>query len=220
MWAHLVWFVGGAALAFATPYLFTCALDLQHDLYYLIYFTAILGFLSAYVAMMQVDVLHNFRYGWRWSLAIGVPVSAFLVAGVLARDSTGGPDGLYSMFEVLWRGLAYGVIDALMLTVFPGLVALALLRGNIAGLGRRLLFAAVMLPLVLFITGVYHLGYEQFREDGIGAPEFGNTVISMPMLATANPIGSVIAHASMHIAADIHLYETDVYLPPQTEAPE
>jgi len=112
-----MWFAGGAGLVFATPYIFTSILDLQHDWYYLVYFAATLAFLSAF-------------------------------------------------------------------------------------------------------TGVYHLGYDQFREDGIGAPEFGNTVISIPMLATANPVGSVMAHASMHIAADIHVYETDVYLPPQTEAPD
>jgi hypothetical protein len=76
-----------------------------------------------------------------------------------------------------------------------------------------------MFPLVLVITGAYHLGYEQFREDGIGPPEIGNTIISVPMLATGNPLGSIAAHASMHVTADIHAYETDVFLPPETEAP-
>lgn len=68
------------------------------------------------------------------------------------------------------------------------------------------------------ITAVYHLGYEQYREDGVGAPETGNTIISMPMLLTANPLGSVAAHASMHVAAVAHAYETEVRLPPATEA--
>jgi hypothetical protein len=46
----------------------------------------------------------------------------------------------------------------------------------------------------------------------------GNTIISVPSLLTANPVGSIIAHASMHVAADVHAYETDVFLPPQTDA--
>jgi hypothetical protein len=215
-----LWFAAGAVLGFATPYIFTSILDLQHDWYHLVYFIVTLGFLSAYAAAMRIDVLELLQRSWKWSVAIGIPVSLFLVLGVLSRDSTDGPEGSYATFEVVWRGAAYGVVDALLLSAFPGAVAFALLKKDIAGLGRRLLFAALAFPLVLIMTGVYHLGYEQFRNDGIGGPEFGNTVISVPMLATANPIGSVIAHASMHVAADIHVYETDLYLPPQTEAPE
>jgi len=217
---HLLWFAGGAGLGFVTPYTFTSMLDFQHDFYYLVYFAITLAFLSAYTATMQVNIPELFQRSWKWSAAIGLPVSVFLVLGVLSRDSTDGPQGLYAVFEALWRGLAYGIVDALFLTAFPGAVAFALLRRNVAGMGRHLLFAFVALPMVLVITGVYHLGYEQFREDGIGGPEFGNAAISVPMLATASPIGSIVAHASMHVAADIHVYETDLYLPPQTEAPE
>jgi hypothetical protein len=63
------------------------------------------------------------------------------------------------------------------------------------------------------ITAVYHLGYSQYREDGVGAPETGNTIISMPMLLSTNPIGSVADHAAMHISAVAHNYETEVRLP-------
>ena len=71
---------------------------------------------------------------------------------------------------------------------------------------------------MITITAVYHLGYSQYREDGIGAPETGNTIISMPMLLTTNPIGSVVDHAAMHISAVAHNYETEVRLPPPTRA--
>ncbi len=72
------------------------------------------------------------------------------------------------------------------------------------------------MPLVLLITATYHLGYPQYREDGVGKPEIGNTIISVPMFATANPIGALIAHATMHTTAVAHSYETDVFLPPKT----
>lgn len=90
--------------------------------------------------------------------------------------------------------------------------------GHVAGLRRRVAFAALALPLVLVITAVYHLGYEQFREDGLRQPETGNTVLSIPMLLTANPAGSIIAHAAMHVTAVAHAYETPTYLPPQSSA--
>ncbi len=77
--------------------------------------------------------------------------------------------------------------------------------------------------LTLIITTTYHWGYSQIRDSGLErkgllGPEIGNTVISIPTLATANPLGSFIAHASMHVTAVGHSYETDLFLPPQASA--
>lgn len=217
---HLGWFASGAAIGFLVPYVFSSVLELNHDLYYGIYFSIAFAFLSAYVVTTRLDVARLFAISWRWSLALALPATAFVVANVLSRDSTPGPSGAYAVFEVLWRGLGYGVVDALLLTAFPAAIAFSLLAGQVFGVRRRLLFAAVMLPLVLIITGTYHLGYEQFREDGIGPPELGNAVISVPSLAAVSPLGSIVAHSAMHVTADIHAYETDVFLPPQTDAPD
>lgn len=217
--AHLVWFASGTALGFTVPWLFTSVLDFQHDLYYAAYFGAVLGFLALYARVTALDVTAMFRENWRWSIALGVPAAAFVVANVLSQDGTPGPSGAYAVFELGWRGLLYGIVDAVLLTVFPAAVAFSLLSGRLAGFGRRALFAAVMLPMVLLITGAYHLGYDQYREDGIAGPETGNTIISVPTLLSANPLGSVVAHAAMHVAADLHSYETDTFLPPQTDAP-
>ena len=107
-------------------------------------------------------------------------------------------------------------MDALLLSAFPGFVAYSILRGRVAGLTGKLRYTALALPLVLLITATYHLGYPQYREDGVGKPEIGNTIISVPMFATANPIGALIAHATMHTTAVAHSYETDVFLPPKT----
>ena len=84
---------------------------------------------------------------------------------------------------------------------------------------RRLGYFAASLVLVVTITAAYHLGYAQYRPDGLGEPEKGNTLISVPALLTANPAGSVIAHTGMRIASVAHIYETDVRLPPKTNAP-
>lgn len=217
---HLGWFASGAAIGFLVPFFFSSVLELNHDLYYGIYFTIALGFLAVYIRATGVDIARLFATGWRLSLVLTVPATAFLVLNVLSRDSTPGPSGAYAVFEVAWRGLGYGIVDALLLTAFPAAVAFSVLGGKVHGLRRRLTFAVIMLPLVLIITGTYHLGYEQFREDGIGPPEFGNTVISVPSLAAVSPVGSVIAHSAMHVTADIHAYETDIFLPPQTDAPD
>ena len=79
-------------------------------------------------------------------------------------------------------------------------------------------YFAASLALVITITAAYHLGYERYRDVGVREPETGNILISMPMLLTANPVGSVLDHSAMHVAAVIHEYEGDTRLPPQTDA--
>jgi len=152
-WVHFAWFGGGTLVAFLIPYLLTSVAGLQHDVYYLIYFATVLSFLYIYVRLTHVDVWAVFARNWRWSLALGAAATVFVVANVLSRDSTDGPSGGYLAFELAWRGVAYGVVDALLLTAFPGLVVVGLMRGRISGLLRRVEFAALALVLVMIITG-------------------------------------------------------------------
>lgn len=213
------WFVLGSAVAFVIPYLFTSVWEINHDIYYGIYFAAVAAFLGAFIRSEDVDIRALLSANWQLSFGVGVLAAAFVVMNVLRNeDSTPHPAGLYFAFEVGWRGLLYGVVDALLLTAFPAALALAFVGGKLQGAASRLTFAAVALALTLVLTAVYHLGYAQFREDGVGAPEIGNTIISVPALVSANPVGSVVAHASMHVAAVTHSYETDTFLPPQTNA--
>ena len=137
---------------------------------------------------------------------------------MLREEATDRPSGAYFLFELLWRGVSYGAIDALLLTAFPCAVVYRLMRSPPSGLGGRLRFAVLALPLIVLITAVYHLGYPQYRDDGVRQPETGNILISTPALATVNPLGSVLAHVSMHVAAVAHSYETPTFLPPETES--
>ncbi len=213
-----VWFVFGSVVAFAVPYLGVSVFDLQHDVYYLVYFAATLALLATYARVEQIDIAEVFRRRWLWSIGIGVVLAVFLVFNVFhGSDATPRPHGGYFFFELLWRGVGYGVIDALLLTAFPGVVAYRILHGRIAGITGRLRYTALALPLIIIITATYHWGYPQIRQDGVSRPETGNTLISIPMLATANPAGSIIAHVSMHITAVIHAYESRDYLPPVTK---
>ena len=215
--AQFGWYASGALIGFLIPFIFSSTLELNHDAYYAIYFAVALAFLLIYVRETDTDIRDVFLRNWRWSVVLGAAAAAILVVGVITReDSTPRPDGLYLLFSIAWRGVTYGIVDALLLTAFPMLVAYAAFGGQLPGWPRKVAFAALAFVLVSIITATYHLGYEQFREDGVAGPETGNAIISLPAILTANPAGSVIAHASMHVAADIRAYETDLYLPPQT----
>jgi hypothetical protein len=216
---HLGWFALFCAVAFLVPYLSVTVLSLQHDAFYLAYFAVTIALVSAYIAVERVAVADVFLLRWRWSIGIGAILAALLVFNVFStEDATAHPRGAYFVFELLWRGVGYGLIDTLLLTVVPCLVAYQLLRGHIDGLKGKLRFTALALPLVILVTATYHLGYPQYRQDGLSRPETGNVLISIPTFATANPVGSVVAHVSQHVAAVTHAYESRIFNPPVTKS--
>ena len=215
---HGAWFAVVAGVAFLVPHLGVSVLGLQHDRYYLVYFAVSMALLVAYVRVEHVNVRRIFARSWPWSVGLGVVTGAAVAFNVLGEKATDRPGGAYFLFELLWRGVTYGAVDALLLSAFPGFVAYSVLRGRVDGFVGKARFTALALPLMLAITATYHLGYPQYRQDGVGKPEIGNTIISVPMFATANPVGAVIAHVTMHTTAVAHAYETDVFLPPETKA--
>jgi hypothetical protein len=216
---HLAWFAVVCVVAFLVPFLGVSVVDLQHDLFYIVYFAVTIGVVATYVRVEQVEVAAIFRRRWRWSLGIGVLLAAFLIFNVFnTEDATARPHGAYFVFELLWRGVGYGLIDTLLLTIFPCFVAYKLLDGRVDGLKGKLRLTALTLPLVVVITATYHWGYPQYREDGLSRPETGNVLISIPTFATANPVGSVAAHVSQHVAAVTHSYEAEIFNPPVTKS--
>lgn len=218
-WAtQLRWFAAAAVLGFAVPFVFSSTLDLHHDVYLGIYLVAVLAFFAAYAVQTGLDVGAAVRRNWKLGALLGAVFGILLVINVLGEDKTPHPTGVYYAFELVWRGGVYGAVDALLLTVLPCLVVLRSLGGTLGTWRRRLAYFGTSLLLVVTITAIYHLGFSQYREDGVRAPEIGNTLISMPMLLSANPIGSVADHAAMHISAVAHEYETGVRLPPPAKA--
>ncbi len=215
---QLGWFGASAVVGFAVPYLGSTVLDLPHDVYLAIYFASVLALCASYVSSTGLDLRTTLSRHWKLSSLLGLVFGLALVRNVLSEVATPRPDGAYFVFELFWRGGIYGAIDALLLTVLPCLIVYRSLGGRLATWRRRLAYFGASLALVMTMTAFYHLGYSQYREDGIGAPETGNTIISMPMLLTTNPIGSVVDHVAMHISAVAHNYETEVRLPPPTKA--
>jgi hypothetical protein len=216
--AQLPWYASAVLVGFVVPYVGSSLLKLQHDVYLAAYFVAVLSLLGAYARATALDVRATVRRRWKLSLLLGLVMGAALVGNVLGAAGSPHPSGAYFAFELLWRGALYGTVDALLLTALPCLVVYRGLGGHLGTWRRRLTYFVASLALVTAITAAYHLGYTQYRQDGIKQPETGNVLISLPMLLTTNPIGSVLDHAAMHVAAVTHDYETTVRLPPPTTA--
>lgn len=215
---QLRWFAAAAVVSFAVPFIFSSVLALQHDVYLGIYFAVVLAGFATYATATQLDVRAALLRHWKLGVALGIAFGFALVRNVFSETATPHPHGSYYVFELVWRGGIYGAVDALLLTVLPCLVAYRALGGRLGTWRRRGAYLAASLALVVTITGIYHLGYTQYRHDGIGQPETGNVLISTPMLLSTNPLGSIADHMAMHVSAVTHTYNTAVRLPPPTKA--
>jgi hypothetical protein len=149
-------------------------------------------------------------------LGLTVVASALLVAVVLGKGATTRPDGPELVGAVLWRGVAYGLADGLLLSAFPILAVFAIFEGTRV---RKRVIGTIAIGLAALVasmamTATYHLGYSDFRSEKVRQPVAGDVVWSAPTLLTLNPIGAPITHAAMHVTAVLHTYETDLFLPP------
>lgn len=214
-----VWLAGGLVIAFLTPFVFADLVDLPRDAYYGVYAAVVLGFVTAWAWTSHLAVAPVALRNWRWAVGLGLIAAAVLAVMVLrTEDATVRPDGWTLIGAVAWRGVVYGAIDGLLLSVFPILAVFTAFEGHPAR-GRRLgviAVGALALLASLAMTATYHLGYSDFRSEKLRKPLIGDVVWSTPTLLTLSPLGAPIAHIGLHTAAVLHSYETDVFLPPHT----
>jgi hypothetical protein len=213
---HLAWLAAGLAGAFAIPFVFADMLELQRDLYYAVYIVSVAAFFSLWVRTTGLSLTSMIRRRWLLCIGLTLAASALLMAVVLGKDATPRPDGFALMGAVVWRGLAYGLADGLLLSAFPILAVFAMFEGTRV---RKRMIGTIAVGLAALLasmamTATYHLGYSDFRSEKVRQPLAGDVVWSAPTLLTLNPIGAPLTHAAMHITAVLHSYETDVFLPP------
>ena len=216
----LLWLGAAAVLFFLVPFVGTGRLELQPDLYYLGYFTVAVVFFAAFLARHGAALRPLWTVHLWQSLLIGALAGIALAIGIFNQAATPHPDGWRFGFQIIWRGLIYGSVDALTLYVFPAAVAYLLLHGNRNGLRRKAAFAGLAVLLSLLVTTTYHLGYSEYRGDTIKYPEIGALVANVPTALTGNPLGAVLTHDTMHVSAVVHQNEGGAQhmLPPATTA--
>lgn len=217
---HWLWLAGGLALGFSIPFLLADVLELNRDLYYGLYSAAVVGYVGAWAAITGQPVRRLVSRRLGLAVALGIVAGAILTLMIYrTEDSTARPDGIELAAAIVWRGVVYGAVDGLLLSVFPILVVFAAFAGTKLRERARgtVVVALIALTASLAMTAVYHAGYSDFRGGKLRQPVAGDVVWSAPTLLTLNPVGAPIAHAAMHTAAVLHSYETDTFLPPHSE---
>lgn len=213
---YLVWVVAAGVLGFAISTIFAGILRLPRNVYLIPYIGLSALFLYAYVRWSGLSIAELFQHNWVWGLVGAMLLAVFLVRNVLSQPVAPKSRGLTLVLDILWSGVAYGLTDALLLTVLPVFAtwqAFTLLNWTATWPGKILVGILAMLASIL-VTTAYHLGYPEYRGTGMRGPVIGNTTMTLGYLLTNNPLAAILSHISMHIAAVLHGPASVTQLPP------
>jgi hypothetical protein len=191
-------------------------MKLSRRVFLIPYIGLISAFLFWFFRANEIDVFAFLVENWIWGVVAGVIVSVFLVKNVRSQPASRQTTGGELVLDIAWLGFAYGLIDALFLNVMP---VLAVWNGfsQVGWAGSWLGKIGVgFLGLLasLLVTLAYHSGYSEFRNKRMGLVLMGNSLITLAYLFSMNPIGALLSHAAMHVAATIQGPETTLQLPP------
>lgn len=219
-WHYLVWVLAATLLGGLLSALFAGGVRLSRRVFLVVYLVGAGAFLLAFVRWSAIDLGIIILQNWAWGLIVGVLTAAYLVVKVRSQPNSQGLRGGVLFFDLGWLGLVYGLLDSLFLNVMPVLAtweAFSHLGWTGSWLG---LIATGLLALLasLLVTAVYHLGYPEFRNARLGLVLFGNSLITLAYILPGNPLGAMISHVTMHIAAVLQGPETTIQLPPHYSA--
>jgi hypothetical protein len=215
-WGHISWALGAGLLGFVTSYVFATVTGLSRPVFLLVYLILASPVLYGYARWSGSHPLRLLKKHWYWGLVGAVVIGAFVVRSVLAQDASPRPDGLALAGNLLWLGLVYGLLDALMLSVLPVIATWRALKslGWTRTWPGRVGVIVLALAVSLVVTLAYHLGFAEYQGSGIGSPLIGNGIMSLGYIATGNPLTAVLAHMAMHVTAVLHGFTSAVQLPP------
>jgi hypothetical protein len=212
---QLLWVSGAGVLGLACSAIFSGLLHWNRTGFVLAYGVLVTAFLIAYFRLNGIRLLTQIRRRWVSGAVVGTLAGLVLARNVSGQPGSAPPSGAELAGALVWFGLVYGSVDALLLNIVPVLSLYGMRpRDELGQLRRRLYWGLVAVAGSLLITALYHLGFTEFRGPALVQPLVGNTIITGAYLLAGNPLAALIAHVLMHIAAVIHGMHTTVQLPP------
>jgi hypothetical protein len=211
----LIWVLTAGVIGFATAAVFSGILHWQRPAFVLMYTLVVCCLIWVYTRFMRPNWQVQFQRRWRSGVAGGVILGGFLVWSVWRQPGSGRPEGVGILWSVVWYGLVYGAVDALLLNLVPVLEVFRVRPAEkLVHGGYRFRSSALALMASLLVTAIYHLGFVEYRGSSLRQPLLGNGIITAGYLITGSPITPLLGHVAMHIAAAVHGMETTTQLPP------
>jgi hypothetical protein len=210
-----LWVSAAALIGFISSATFSSWLHLSRGAFVLAYGAVAGLFLTTHFITARVRPTVQLRRHWRMGLVGGLVLGGLLAHAVHAQPPSARPAGTSLAWAMIWLGVVYGTLDALLLSVLPVLTIYGsrppetMLRAT-----ARLRSGGLSLLASLAITAAYHVGFAEFRGPALVQPLIGNAILTAGYLITGSPLAAVLGHVIMHEAAILHGMETTAQLPP------
>jgi hypothetical protein len=198
---RLRWPAVAALAGFATSAVGAGLLRLSRNLFVGVWAAVATVTIAAWILSEGWSPLVQLRRRWVSGVVVGV-IAGVLLALAVSRGSA--PAGSARAGAVLWLGILYGTVDAVMLSIVPVLSLYGTRAGQDASHAGRLRMAALALAAGLVITAAYHLGFAEFRHGSLIQPLVANLVVTMTYLLSGSPVAPIVAHGVLNTAVLLH----------------
>ncbi len=215
--AYLLWVAAAAVLGFVIAAVFAGLLHLPRSIYLIPYMGLVGALVYGFMRWSHLSVLELLRHHWLIGAVGALPLAVFTVHNILSQPASPHSEGWLLVLELLWVGVVYGLVDALLLSVLPVLAtwqAFTVL-GWTAHWWGRIAASILAIALSLVVTEAYHLGYPECRvAGGLLGPTIGNAAMTIGYVLTGNPVAAMFSHMAMHIAGVLQGPASVLQLPP------
>ncbi|MFO7882149.1 MAG: hypothetical protein R6U52_06390 [Kosmotogaceae bacterium] len=217
-WNSIIWLLVAGLIGFFVSFVFSGVLKFSRRIFLLPYLGIIAIYITAFFWLNNIVIKELLSNNLILGILAGIAVGIFLITNVFSQPSSRKSKGLLLIIDILWIGLIYGILDAFFLNIIPVLIVeRAVPQIWMTEWLPYLGVEALALTASLIVVLVYHLGYSEFRNKKVFPVIFGNALITVAFLSSSNPIGAIISHVVMHIAAVVRGPETTIQLPPHKE---
>jgi hypothetical protein len=216
----ILWIVAASLAGFGIAALSADLLKLRRNVFLLLYVPAVAILFYLFIKSNNIPAADLVRHNLYWGLLGAVLAGVFVLKNVLSQPSSPRSKGGALVLDVVWAGMVYGLIDALLLSILP-ILALRLVLSDTFWTDPwygRLGFGAIAMLASFFVTTVYHWGFPEFRGRKIIWPNIGNGVLSLAFLLTMNPLAAILPHMAMHVTAMLHGRDTTGQVPPHYDS--
>ena len=206
-WKHIAWLLQAGVLAFGVPFIFSHLLKLPLDPFFIVLGILSIAFFWYYSKSTELKWLESLSPGW----ALGIILGAFIGLGFISNASTqmNMTDYFIPAFtpSVIARGVIYGVISAILLTILPFVITWRAFSGTNPGNLRKVavtLLAVIALTLMSFL---YNLGIGGFSDKNLKDKIGMCMIANVPTLVSGNPIAGSISNVFLQISRNIEDYQ-------------
>jgi hypothetical protein len=120
----IVWILSASFLGFGVASIFAGLLKLPRNLYLLVYIPVVAAFFFLFIVTNKISLNEIFSHNWYLGVIGAILAGAFVIKNVYSQPASKRSTGLVLLTDILWPGLVYGLIDALLLSVIPVLAVM------------------------------------------------------------------------------------------------